>query len=204
MAQDRPSWRDIDKRREQSGGRRKKRDGRNDRSLLPGQSSRYNQYKADLDRLFDQGLAGELLKKTGKEAKAEEEAKTSTKAKSKTKAKTTRAKSGRIPKDTSKATNRLKLIRAVADAPDSQAAVEALDLLVASFGLPDDWDVLGRVLEHHDEKLVTQAVEKMLALLPKTAKVPRRFTLKERLRTIGQTAQLGSLRELAASLEEKL
>ena len=115
---------------------------------------------------------------------------------------TRKAKEGRIPKSSQASTNRLKLIRSVIDAEDSEGLIKALDELSESFGLPDDWEVLVRVLEHPDEKLVLQAVSKMKALLPKTAKIPRRFTLRERLRSIGQTAADGELRQLASEMEE--
>jgi len=209
MAYDRPSWREIDRKKDRSGGGRKKKQEK--RSELREHSTRYERYKADLDRLFDQGMAGELLKQADKEAKAakaeaqESRArKTKTKAKGKTATATRAKKASRIPKDTKKTTNRLKLLRAVVDALDTATVVTALDELVADFGLPDDWEVLVRVLEHPDEKLIVEAIGKMKELLPKTTKIPRRFTLKERLRSIGQTAQSSQLRELAVSLEERL
>ena len=98
----------------------------------------------------------------------------------------------------------MKLIRSVIDAQDTATVVEALDELVGHFGLPDDWEVLIRALEHSDEALVLKAVGKMKELLPNTVKIPRRFTLKERLRTISQTAQDDELRQMANSLEERL
>ena len=210
MAYDRPSWREIDRKKDHTSGRRNKKKQEN-RSELREHSTRYERYKADLDRLFDQGMAGELLKQADKEAKAAKaEAqesntrKTKTKAKGKTATTTRSKKASRIPKDTTKTANRLKLFRAVVDAQDTATVVAALDELVASFGLPDDWEILVRVLEHSDEKLIIEAIGKMKELLPKTTKIPRRFTLKERLRSIGQTAQSSQLRELAVSLEERL
>jgi hypothetical protein len=202
MAYDRPSWKEIDRMRDKSG-RRKKR-GKKDHEIRE-HSTRYDKYKKDLDRLFDQGLAGELLKKPEK-PKEPELPKPSGKGKSKSKATvvTRKAKEGRIPKDTKAGTSRLKMIRSVVDAEDSESLIKALDELSEKFGIPDDWEVLVRVLEHPDEKLVLQAVYKMKALLPKTAKIPRRFTLRERLRSIGQTAADGELRQLAAEMEESM
>ena len=202
MAYDRPSWKEIDRMRDKSG-KRKKREKKDHE--IRGHSTRYDKYKQDLNRLFDQGLAGELLKKPEKEPKKEPElpaAKGKGKAKSKAAVVTRKAKEGRIPKNSQASTNRLKLIRSVIDAEDSEGLIKALDELSESFGLPDDWEVLVRVLEHPDEKLVIQAVSKMKALLPKTAKIPRRFTLRERLRSIGQTAADGELRQLASEMEE--
>ena len=204
MAYDRPSWKEIDRMRDKTG-RRKKREKKDHE--IREHSTRYDKYKKDLNRLFDQGLAGELLKKPEK-PKEPELPKPSGKSKSKSKSKaavvTRKAKEGRIPKDTKAGTSRLKLIRSVVDAEDSESLIKALDELSEKFGIPDDWEVLVRVLEHPDEKLVLQAVSKMKALLPKTAKIPRRFTLRERLRSIGQTAADGELRQLAVEMEESM
>ena len=150
-------------------------------------------------------MGGEVLKKPGKDQGPEPAEPQRTKGPAKTKkAPPTRKGNGRIPKSTKASTSRLKLIRTVINAEDGKMLAEALDELVASFGLPDDWEVLARVLEHDNEDLVIVAVEKMNVLLAKTAKIPRRFTTKERLRSIGQTASNGHLRELATELEERL
>lgn len=218
MADERPSWKEIDQKRDGTARREKRSKAK---SEIREHSTRYDKYKADLNRLFDQGMAGELLKKvTKKDSGASEpaaddkerEGKGSAGAKAAKNAKnaktvnaTTRRKgNGRIPKDTTKAASRLKLIRAVADAGDSQALRAAIDELVEHFGLPDDWDVLIRVIEHPDEALIAQAVARMAELLPSTAKVPRRASLKERLRSIGQTASTADLRQRAAELEAQL
>jgi len=70
--------------------------------------------------------------------------------------------------------------------------------------LPDDFEVLVRVVEHPDEALVKAAIVKMSSLLAATAKVPRKASLKERLRTIGQTAVDHELRTAASDLEARL
>jgi hypothetical protein len=202
MAYDRPSWKEIDRMRDRSG-RRKKGDKKNHE--VREHSTRYDKYKQDLNRLFDQGLAGELLKKPDQEKEKEPPVpKAPGKGKAKAAVVTRKAKEGRIPKDRQANTNRLKLIRSVVDAEDSRSLIEAVNELNEKFGLPDDWEVLVRILEHPDEKLVLQAVSKMKVLLPKTAKIPRRFTLRERLRSIGQTASDGELRQLASEMEEWL
>ncbi len=195
MAQDRPSWSEIDKKRDRPGENRKRRQEK--KHELKEHSTRYDRYKADLDRLFDQGMAGELIKKVGKQAN-------SPAAKAKTAVATKPKRAGRIPQNNLAAASRLKLIRTIVDAGDSIELKSALDELVENFGLPDDWLVLIRTLEHDDESLVQKAIGKMSKLLPGTAKIPRRFTLKERLRTIGQTARDVELRKQAESLEESL
>lgn len=202
MAYDRPSWSEIDKMRDRPSRRKKREKEQKD---LPQHSTRYDKYKADLNRLFDQGMAGELLKKETKEPVEPEAPAPQVKAKTKTKtAVATRKGNGRIPKSSKASTSRLKLIRAVIDAEDGESLNNALDELSVKFGLPDDWQVLVRVLEYHDETMILQAVGKMRDLLATTVKIPRRFTLKERLRSIGQTASDQELRNRAAELEELL
>jgi len=204
MGYDRPSWKEIDRMREKPG-RRKKREKKD--NGIPQHSTRYDKYKQDLNRLFDQGLAGELLKKPVKEkdkVKTPSLSKAAGKGKSRAKAAVATRKEGRIPKTSKASVSRLKMIRSVVDAEDSESLVKAVNELNERFGLPDDWEVLVRVLEHPDEKLVLQAVSRMKDLLPKTVKIPRRFTLRERLRSIGQTALDGELRQLASEMEEML
>ena len=67
MVYDRPSWNDIDKMRDRGGSRKRREKQTKD---VQEHSSRYDKYKADLNRLFDQGMAGELLKKAVKEEPA--------------------------------------------------------------------------------------------------------------------------------------
>ena len=198
MAYDRPSWREIDKKRDQPGVKKRRDSETKD---IQKHSTRYSRYKADLDRLFDQGLAGELLKRTSKEAQPEDE---NLDRKEKPKGTTTtRKKSGRITKGKA-GSSRLKLVRTIVDTGDRDLLLKSIDELVNRFGMPDDWDVLGRVLEHEDEKQISLAITKMKQMLQGAKRIPRRPTLKERLRTIGQTARNEELRKLALDLEELL
>lgn len=200
MAYDRPSWKEIDRMRDGSGKRKKSQ--RENEKLE--HSTRYDKYKSDLNRLFDQGMAGELLKRMGKpDSSANEKVKERVQEKAKNR-KSTLRRSGRIPSDSSKSSSRFKLIRAVVDAQDRDGLIDSLNALVERFGLPDDWDVLARVLEHPDEGLLRQGVERMGQLLELGVKVSRRASVKERLRTISQTASDFDLRQAASDLESRL
>ena len=201
MAQDRPSWKEIDRARDGSSGRRKKKKPQD--KGLPQHSTRYDKYKRDLDRLFDQGLAGELLKKVGKEDELEEEPKKEPK-RSKNPETVRRRNNERIPRNPNKSANRLRLIRAVVDASDSESLIASLDDLVEAFGLPDDLEVLMRVLEHPSEDLILQSLTKIAELREGAKRIPRRASSKERLRSIGQTAASGELRRAALELEALL
>ncbi len=198
-AYDRPSWREIDRRKDGSSGKRR---NRRDRKEKREHSTRYDKYKADLNRLFDQGLAGELLKKSGKSTDNSVAEKTSKTKKSKGVLR--RKGSGRIPKTGKKAASRFKLIRAVIDAGDTTDLVAAIDELVQGFGLPDDWDVLVRVLEYPDEALVSKAMTRMMDILATKVKISRKASLKERLRSISQTASDMDVRKKAEELEDLL
>jgi hypothetical protein len=178
------------------GSSRKKRQKR--QGELREHSTRYDRYKADLDRLFDQGLAGELIKKVDAPNSPGDPSSSATTSKGKV---LRRKSNGRIPKTKqSNATSRFKLMRTIVDVQDQQTLLESINKLVESFGMPDDWDVLIRILEHPKETLVYQAISKMSDLFPVTPKIPRRASLKERLRSIGQTALDSNLRDMASKL----
>jgi len=202
---DRPSWSEIDKKRDRSSLNKERRN--KEHTEISQHSTRYDKYKADLHRLFDQGQAGELLKKTGKEQSSTPEGEPEPTKKARVKkiaAAAIQRSGGRIPRDSGAATNRLRLMRSVIDAEDRVNLIEAINALVERFGLPDDWEILIRVLEHRDESLVQSAVAKMRDLVEKSSKIPRRYTLKERLRSIGQTASAADLRSLACELESAI
>jgi hypothetical protein len=196
MAYDRPSWRDIDKMRD--GGARKKPRERKDQNLKD-HSSRYDKYKEDLNRLFDQGMAGELLKKLGKDAPGSKG-----QAEKEKKGRIRNNGNGRAPINRAASVERLSMIRAIAEAEDLSSLTLAIDNLEQRFGLLDDWEILVRVLEHPNEELVLKAVIRMKNLLPVTNRIPRRATLKERLRSISQTASSQELRAQAAEMEAGL
>lgn len=203
MVYDRPSWKEIDKMKDKSSGRRR-REHRADEAIQE-HSTRYDKYKSELHRLFDQGMTGELLKKLGKESNSSNSTASPPNPAQPEKAKSTASRrAGRISKNKDPSSNRLKLIRAVIDASDQASLVQALDSLINGFGLPDDWEVLVRTLEHPDEKLVLSAIGKLQGLASVTAKISRRFTLKERLRAIAQTAKKQALCEAASELENRI
>ncbi len=197
MSEDRLSWREIDKLRDRPGGRRRKEK----KEGVPDNATRYQRYRAELDRLFDQGLTDEILRKLGKPSAPDtgsEEKKAAPPPARQMRGRTARPDSSRQAK------NRLKIMRQVIDAETGEQVQEAIDALVEKFGLPDEWEVLARLPEHNNEALVLEAVEKMLQLLPKTSNVPRRASLKQRLRITSQTAKNLKLRQEAGKLSALL
>ncbi|RME23630.1 MAG: hypothetical protein D6806_10935 [Deltaproteobacteria bacterium] len=196
---ERLSWKEIDRMRDNPSARRKRREP--DKNI-PQHSTRYERYKKDLDRLFDEGLASELLKKMGKSAMPESVAQGDTGGN--TEPARSAVKKRKRPRTADTSASRLKLMRQVVESPTGQQLEVAANELVERFGMPDDWDVLVRILEHSSEKMVTEAVERMRKLLPAMANVPRRLSVKERLRTIAQTASDVSLRHAAEELEQNL
>jgi hypothetical protein len=203
MAYERPSWREIDKMKDHSGSRRKRERRADD--PIQEHSTRYDKYKSELHRLFDQGMTGELLKKLGTESNSSNGTGShAPPAQSGKQKDTTARRAGRISQKNDASVSRLKLMRAVTDAADQAALIQALDNLIGRFGLPDDWEVLTRALEHPDEKLVLAAINKLQNLTAVTTKISRRFTLKERLRAIAQTSKKLALCEAASELENRI
>lgn len=193
MAEDRLSWREIDKLRDRPGGRHRKEK----KSEIADGTTRYQRYRAELDRLFDQGLTEEILRKLGRPSTpggVEPKKEPANKDASKPRGRTPR------PEQSRQAKSKLKLMRRVVDAQTGPEVSAAIDELVEKFGLPDDWEVLARLPEHGNERLVLQAVEKMQQLLTVTVNVPRRASLKQRLRIISQTASDPKLRQEAGRL----
>jgi plasmid replication initiation protein len=193
MGDDRLSWREIDKLRDRPGGRRKKEQ----RDFFQESTTRYQRYKAELEKLFDQGMTDELLRKLGKSSPTEKPPAASPEPQEK---KSRKVKTEAV----NRAASRLKLMRAVIDASTIEEVRRAIDELVSAFGIPDDLDVLVRFAEHEDEGLVRQAIEKLLELIPRTASVPKKASLKVRLRIISQTAKDSVLRSLAEKLTAML
>jgi hypothetical protein len=159
------TWREVDSGRDRSvHTRRLEKPGGN-----PYDKRKDKSYKAELDRYFDHGVAStrikELMTKPGGAGdKAEQES-----------------------------PERIKLLRKIRSAVTFDQFVDAINKLRAEFGVPNDVDVLARMLEHPDE----EAVHEALSTLIDQAK---RITLAE---TKGVIARLEAL-ETATENEKTL
>lgn len=173
---DRPrkSWREIDKARDGSSHR----EDRPDASMLSRKGSGRSQksYRAALDRLFDSGKIADLV-----DQKEPEEAK---------------------PKDT-QGESRIKLLRTIRDAGDRDEVTRAADAYLEQFDLPEDIDVLPRLLEHRDPEIQRQTMERMDTLLDE-AQPKRTRAIVGQLKMIRDFADDQEMMELANKLIDRL
>lgn len=172
---ERRSWKDIDRGRDGSGGSR--RDGRRNEPELKGPG--YSKYKADLDRLFDLGMAqghvGHVMAKAQGDAPGEE---------------------GEVG-------GRAALVRACRLAEDHASLVVAVDALLETGGLPDDLELMLRVCDHPDEAVATDALERIERLTQRNP-LKRKAAFLQRLYTLEQTAESAALRDVVNRLIEQL
>jgi hypothetical protein len=127
-------------------------------------------YRASLDRLFESGKVAELVQEADE-------------------------KSGDAD-----STNRFALMRAITQAEDPVSIGKAIDAYLKEFELPEDADVLSKVLEHKDPDLQLDAME-MLQRLVEQGEEPRRVrTVVGRLKYIRDTADFPKMERIAQSL----
>ena len=154
------SWKEIDQQRDKSQHRKEPRPEKPG-GARPGRSSA--RYRAALEKAFEKGDMGKVADRLSSAMPDAPEP---------------------TPKaGGSKAPPRQKLIHNVTTAGHTREAVEAIDELMKYYDLPDDFDVLTRALEHPDEDVMLQVLQKLEELLQETK--PRRpRTLMARLRLL--------------------
>jgi len=146
---DRPSWRDLDRKRDQSAHRRDERPGR---GRSPRVESATAAYKRKLDAFFDQGVVPEHLK-------------------------------DKLPAGADEGPGpRQVLLRDIRDAKTARALEKAVDTLRRDFGLPDDMEILLRVLEHSKDPVLLEALELIEAYIESGQQVPRKQRFVQRLK----------------------
>jgi hypothetical protein len=180
---DKKNWREADRRKDRSSHR--PAEGKPKHPKRPTRAS--ERYRAALDRAFEKGEMGKIAERLS--AAKPHDAPTATTPSPK--------KKGRKP-------SRQKLMRTVRDATDKKVLVEKLDALLEHYGLPDDFDVLTRALEHPDEAVLEKTLHHLQTLL--TDEAPRRKgTLKARLRLLEDDYDTPEdLKELAATVQKML
>ncbi len=129
------SWRDIDKGKDGSAHRRVERPGSDPYSRKTNKS-----YRAELDQFFDKGVVSNRIQGVIKE-------------------------SGNGPEKPNESNQaKIKLIRKVRQAETFDGFVNAVNELRTTFGLPNDADVLTRVLEHPDNSAVVEALDALCGM----------------------------------------
>ncbi|MCC6997647.1 MAG: hypothetical protein IT370_23720 [Deltaproteobacteria bacterium] len=97
------------------------------------------------------------------------------------------------------AETRLKLIAKLRDAEGRDAITRATEALAARFPIPDDFELLTRLLEHRDDARVTYALERLGGMLRKEQ--PRRGrALAAQLRFLEETSDEAEVRSKAAEV----
>lgn len=172
---DRPrrSWREIDRAKDKSAHRKEERPE-------PGFGRRQGKrreksYRAALDRLFDSGKIADLVEKqTGDTGSSE------------------------------KGESRIKMHTQIIDAADRDALTKAVDSYLQKFGeLPDEMEVLGRVLEHRDPGMQLEAMQRIEGLLD-NEEPKRRRAMVGQLKMIRDIGDDPELTALAKRLIERL
>ena len=164
------SWREIDKMRDKSGSSR-----RSDRESERFQSStKYTQYKTNLDRLFSQGVASSALPEHLREKLGVED-------------------------DTAKDDERKKLYAI----EDPKAFYAAMTDYLKSHELPSDPRILDRLLGHPDDEVIERALTRLEEMHKAgTLKVPP--SLSQRLASVEIESGLPALRRRAADLRKAI
>lgn len=172
---DRPSWRDIDRRKDSSSHIDRNDPYKKQRRGHGGDTSK--NYKAALDNFFDGGTLPERYQKL-------------------TKARDTLKKDGGSPRQAA-----LKELRSAIGRSDVEKALKAY--FAVDDALPRDPDALLNVLLHSDEALVRDAIE-LLGSLVEERPIKRQELLRQRLRQIEDLAEEDRTASAAESLRRKL
>lgn len=171
------SWREIDRGKDKSLHRRVEHPG-----TSPYQRRTNKSYKAELDRFFEHGVASQriktLMKKGGPDTAAPSD-------------------------DGGENAEKVSLIRSIRGAETFDEFVTSVEQLREKYGLPNDVDILIRVLEHPDDEPIRDALGQLIELT-------RRLTLtqvkqlKARLDTLESFNEDPEILEAIATLRAKI
>jgi len=216
------SWRDIDKRREGSGGSRVAKSSPSDPRPGSSEEHRQKQYRAALEAAFAKGELGKLADKlnisglgpgpspsppaaappppseTAGETNPSSEPAALGAAQA---ASGAAAKSGsrRKPED-----ERLTLRRKLVEAAGRQEISRAAEKYLARYPLPDDHELLEQLLEHERESRIREAIDRINVLIERRQPPRRNRALCGKLRYIIETTPDNDLRQAAQVLLGRL
>jgi len=171
---DRKSWREIDRQRDGSAHRREERKGG---GRAPRVESATASYKRTLDAFFDKGVVPDHLKDKLPDPDESQDP---------------------------EAVERVKLIRAVRAAESGPPLVKAIDALRERFGLPDDLEILLRVLEHPEDPVLFEALGLIAPHVEAAERLPSKRRFVERLKGLELTSFDPRVQRKAATLVAKL
>jgi hypothetical protein len=131
----RKSWKEIDRQRDRSAHRKEERREGERTGKGP---RREKSYRAALDRLFETGKIAELVEQKAPGSGESKE----------------------------HGESRIRMLAQIRNAPDPESLTRAVDAFLAQFdALPDDLELLGRVLEHRSIDRKIEAMERIDKLL---------------------------------------
>ena len=168
------NWRDVDRKKDQSAHRQDGRPAAGNAQRPISQKG----YRAALDRLFDSGRIGSLVEQSGSPSKDADANSTGD-------------------------DSRLKMLRKIRDAEGRPAVTQAVDSYLKQYELPDDAEVLAKVLEHRDIERQREAIERLLVITERD-KPKRARALLGQLRFIRDIGDDPELSRLAETLIERL
>jgi hypothetical protein len=193
---DRPkrSWREIDAARD--GGRRDGGSRPPSSATSSAQEKASRDHRATLDKLFEKGELGKYAEKLGIGTPGKASAPV---AKADAPAHEPPKPAKPSPEETERATLRKKIL----EGTTREAVTRAFDRYVKVAGMPKDWELLERGLEHTRDERLAEVLTEIEALLARDK--PRRTrTLDGRLRFIAETHEDEALRGRAAAVRTRL
>jgi hypothetical protein len=215
----RPSWRDIDKRRESGKSSDEPRGaGALSRSQ---EEQRQKQYRAALEQAFERGELGKLAEKLSLPSRTPLPSLPTTSSASQSNLRgglavappspsAVDASPGTAsppavpekssPKKKKDAEDRPTLRKRLLEAVGKKEISKAAEKLLAKHELPDDHEVLEQLLEHERESRVAEAIGRMVRLLDRGQQPKRSRALCGKLRYLSETTADGELKQAAQGL----
>jgi hypothetical protein len=174
---DRPSWSEIDKKKNKSKHVSDDRRAAGERKKV---STGYSQYKDQLDQLFSTGEKAGMIKTVLEK------------------------KQGKKILDKAEAPERQKLLRAIREAVGERQARERIDEFMKKYGeLPDDMEVLTQALLHDDD-LLRESVLRRISKHLDGHILPNKALLLERVKNLAAASEDDAVRDLAVEVRKKL
>ncbi len=180
----RPSWRDLDRKKDRSAHVDGSTTRRNldERKVTTG----YHRYKDELDGLFSTGQKAGMVKKVLSRSPVKDKVEAS----------------GSEGK-TREAPERQRMLRAVRAATSGREVTRVLDDFLGQWEMPEDIEILTQALEHEDETVQANALRMISSWLD--GHIPRQKSLlTSRVRKLASRSDDEEVRRLAREVNRKM
>jgi hypothetical protein len=190
------SWKEIDARRD---GARRSEDAKVSGGSSAADAKASRAHRAALDALFEKGEIGKYAEKLGLGTPAGAPKPAADVPKAPAAPARDPAAEARAERDTERVALRKKIL----ESTTRDTVGRAFDRYAKAYGMPKDWELLERGLEHPRDARLAEVLTELEALL--VSEKPRRVrTLDGRLRFIAETHEDADLRARAAALRARL